>query len=161
MANCLLDKKMTSSYSIRYADSLARSAGVVAVSEVLLVVLSLALGGTVVFFLACQHFRRRLDELVVRHGQEKAALEAQVRELFASMVDSRVGPVLRQVCDITDEDGPAEVRRKIATWLERQAADLPPDLRIAIMGAFAVDQDARLPLYQDRVGWIATRLDRD
>jgi hypothetical protein len=55
--------------------------GVGVVIEVLLVALSLTLGGTVVFFMVCQYFRRQFDALATQHRQEKDVLETQIREL--------------------------------------------------------------------------------
>jgi hypothetical protein len=83
------------------------------------------------------------------------------RGLFVNDIDERIGSALREVCDVTDDDGPAAIRQKIAEWLEDLSRDLPADLRVAVLAAFAISPDARLPLYQDRVGWTATRLNRD
>ncbi len=83
------------------------------------------------------------------------------RGLFVSRIDERVGATLRAVCAVTEEDGPAEIRQKVGERLESLARNLPADLRVAVMAAFAIAPDARLPLYQDRVGLAATKLNRD
>ncbi|GAB3497421.1 hypothetical protein [Amycolatopsis cihanbeyliensis] len=83
------------------------------------------------------------------------------RGLFAGRVLERVGPNLRAVCEVWDGDGPAAVRRKVATRLAELAEHLPADLRLAALAAFAVNDEVRLPRYQDRVLWVAIRLDRD
>jgi hypothetical protein len=83
------------------------------------------------------------------------------RGLFVRQISDRVGPALRKACDVADSDGPVEIRRKVAERLESLANGLPADLRVAIMAAFALDRDARLPFYQDRVRWAAARLQRD
>jgi hypothetical protein len=83
------------------------------------------------------------------------------RGLLVSDIEVRVGPALREVCDVTSEDGPADIRNKVNNRLDELAGALPMDLRIAVLAAFAIAQEARLPLYQDRVGWAATKLGRD
>ncbi|HEV2781169.1 MAG TPA: hypothetical protein VGX25_17430 [Actinophytocola sp.] len=83
------------------------------------------------------------------------------RGVFASGIGERVGPALREVCNIAEDDGPAMIRQKVIQRLEGLAANLPSDLRTAVLAAFAIYSDARLPLYQDRVSWAASRLNRD
>lgn len=85
------------------------------------------------------------------------------RGLFAGRIEERVGPALRAACEIADGDGPVATRDKVATRLRELAAQLPEDLRLPTLAAFAVtdDVEARLPLYQDRVQWAAVQVDRD
>jgi hypothetical protein len=83
------------------------------------------------------------------------------RGLQTSRIDQRIGPALREVCGVAAADQPAEIRSKVAATLENVASNLPADLRIAVLAGFAITPDARLPLYQDRVSWAATRLARD
>jgi len=83
------------------------------------------------------------------------------RGLFVRQISERVGPELREVCNVVDGDGPAEIRRSVSERLEGLASSLPEDLRIAILAAFALHPDARLPFYQERVRWTAQRLNRD
>jgi hypothetical protein len=83
------------------------------------------------------------------------------RGLFIRQIGERVGPALREVCNVLDTDGPAEIRRSVSDRLESLAGNLPEDLRIAILAAFALHPDARLPFYQERVRWTAQRLNRD
>ncbi|HEY7592002.1 MAG TPA: hypothetical protein VH969_02505 [Actinophytocola sp.] len=83
------------------------------------------------------------------------------RGLLASRIGERIGSALRAICDVSDDDGPALIRQKVARRLEGLAGDLPADLRIAVLAAFAISPDARLPFYQDRVRWTASRLNRD
>lgn len=93
-----------------------------------------------------------IDELkVLRKG----------RGLFVTDINERVRPTLRRICGITERDGPAEIRRKVAHRLESLACALPADLRVAAMAAFALTHDAQHPLYQDRVEWTAARINRD
>lgn len=83
------------------------------------------------------------------------------RGLLAGRIEERVGPGLRAACEVTDGDGMLVVRQKVAARLVELADQLPDDLRIATYAAFAIGPEARLPLYQDRVHWAATRVDRD
>lgn len=83
------------------------------------------------------------------------------RGVLASRVDKQIGQALRTVADVSHDDGPAEVRAKVARWLRDLADDLPDDLRSAALAAFAVASDARQPLYKDRVELVATRIQRD
>jgi hypothetical protein len=53
------------------------------------------------------------------------------------------------------------IREKVSDRLTGLAADLPEDLRVAALAAFAICAEARQPLYQERVRWTANRLDRD
>jgi hypothetical protein len=83
------------------------------------------------------------------------------RAVFAGRIEERVGPFLRATCGITGDDGVVTIRRKLATRLTELAEQLPADGRLAILAAFALTTEARLPLYRDRVYWAATRIDRD
>jgi hypothetical protein len=83
------------------------------------------------------------------------------RGLFVGQISERVGPALREACEVSDHDGPAEIRRKVSEHITDWAEDLPDDLRVALMAAFGIDPDARLPFYQDRVRWAADKIRRD
>ncbi|WIY05511.1 hypothetical protein QRX60_17280 [Amycolatopsis mongoliensis] len=80
---------------------------------------------------------------------------------LAGRVEDRVGPRLRSACSVLAEDGMVAIRDKVGGRLSELAADLPEDLRVAALAAFAICAEARQPLYQDRVRWAANRLDRD
>jgi hypothetical protein len=75
-------------------------------------------------------------------------------------IGRRVGPHLRAFAGIAADDGPAEMRTKIAHRLKNLAGALPDDLRIAALAAFAIASDARQPSYQDRVDLTASRIRR-
>ncbi|GAB3443966.1 hypothetical protein [Actinophytocola sediminis] len=81
--------------------------------------------------------------------------------LFAGRLVERIGPALRAVCAVADDDGPVATREKVRARLSELTEQLPADLRVPTLAAFAVEADARLPLYQDRVQWAAMRVDRD
>lgn len=83
------------------------------------------------------------------------------RGLLASQVEERIGPALRAECGVTDGDRLVVVREKVAARLTELADQLPADLRLAVLAAFGITAEARQPLYQDRVYWAATRIDRN
>ena len=83
------------------------------------------------------------------------------RGLYAGQIEERVGPTLRAACEVTDGDGLMVIRQKVTTRLAELAEHLPDDLRLATLAAFAINAEARLPLYQDRVLWAAIKVDRD
>lgn len=83
------------------------------------------------------------------------------RGLHANNVGERVGTALRDLCDLTDSDGPVEIRAKVSQRLVRLAGDLPADLGRAVLAAFALLPDAQHSLYQDRVDWLAKKIGRD
>jgi hypothetical protein len=59
---------------------------------------------------------------------------------------------------VTENDGPGEIRRKVAARLENVAAALPPDLRTAVTIGFALGAETRFPLYEARVERVAQEL---
>lgn len=83
------------------------------------------------------------------------------RGLYVNNVSDRVGHTLRDLCGVTEQDGPGEIRFRVARRLEHLAVDLPEDLRTAALAAFGMHPAAQHPLYQDRVGWIAQKIGRD
>ncbi|GAA4432281.1 hypothetical protein ACFQV2_14095 [Actinokineospora soli] len=83
------------------------------------------------------------------------------RGVLAGQIDKRVGPALRSACGITDRDGPVAVRRKVQGRLVELIGRLPDDLGELTRVAFAIGSASRMPLYQDRVRWMADELDRE
>jgi hypothetical protein len=83
------------------------------------------------------------------------------RGLYVNNVGERVGHTLRDLCGVTEQDGPGEIRVRVAQRLEHLAVDLPEDLRMAALAAFGMIPAARHPLYQERVSWIAQKIGRD
>jgi hypothetical protein len=83
------------------------------------------------------------------------------RGLFVSRIDERIGSAIRDVCELTEDDGPATIRQKITHRLEELAASMPADLRVTVLAAFAICPEARMPLYQERMKWAADHLNRD
>ncbi len=83
------------------------------------------------------------------------------RGVWAGGIQQRVGPAVRAACDIDAADGPVAMRRKLTARLTELAEQLPADLRLATLVAFAVERDARHELYQERVRWAAIQMERD
>lgn len=83
------------------------------------------------------------------------------RAIFTSQIGDRVGATLRAFAGVTDDDGPAEIRTKVARHLRSLAEALPDDLRVASLTAFAIEPGARHPLFKDRVALTAERIRRD
>ncbi|MEV6879634.1 hypothetical protein [Amycolatopsis sp. NPDC051128] len=83
------------------------------------------------------------------------------RAVFGTPLGDRVGPVLRTACGILEDDDTVAMRRKLVDKLRPLVESLPDDLKIALLAAFALDERARKPFYQERVHWAAITLDRD
>jgi hypothetical protein len=83
------------------------------------------------------------------------------RGLMVSRIGERIGPALREVCNVQDVNSTAEIRKKIADRLVALAGGLPDDLRIVVLAAFSLHPEARYPFYQERVRWAAEQLRRD
>jgi hypothetical protein len=83
------------------------------------------------------------------------------RGIAMPQLAGRAGPALRTVCRLATEDSVTETRRKISERLTVLSTQLPDDLRTVVLAAFGLIPDARMPFYQDRVHWAATRIDRD
>lgn len=83
------------------------------------------------------------------------------RGLLAGRIEERVGPTLRSACAVADGDGLTVIRNKVTARLVELAEQLPDDLRLAALAAFAICADADQPLYKDRLRWTATRVDRE
>ncbi|WP_143104722.1 hypothetical protein [Amycolatopsis regifaucium] len=83
------------------------------------------------------------------------------RGLLAGRIEERVGPTLRSACAVVDGDGLTAIRNKVTARLVELAEQLPDDLRLAALAAFAIYADADQPLYKDRLRWTATRVDRE
>jgi hypothetical protein len=83
------------------------------------------------------------------------------RAIFTSQIRDRVGATLCGLAGVVDDDGPAEIRTKVARHLRNLAEALPDDLRLASLTAFAIEPGSRHPLYKDRVALTAERIRRD
>lgn len=73
--------------------------------------------------------------------------------LFASRIGECIGAALRDVYGVVEDDEPAVIQQKATKMPESLACDLPTDLRVAVLPAFPIWPDARMPLRQGRVSW--------
>ena len=84
------------------------------------------------------------------------------RGLYVNNVGDRVGHTLRDLCGVTEQDGPGEIR---AIGSRSGSRSWPATCRticgMAVLAAFGMIPDARHPLYQERVDWIAQQIGRD
>ncbi|MEU7476086.1 helix-turn-helix transcriptional regulator [Lentzea sp. NPDC042327] len=71
-----------------------------------------------------------------------------------------VGPVLRELCDLTDFDGAEVVRRKVGEWVHSVAGGLPADVRVTVLTALGLNPDAPHRVFRERVEWLAAQQDR-
>ncbi|WP_214404714.1 hypothetical protein [Pseudonocardia lacus] len=83
------------------------------------------------------------------------------RGIDATDAHRRVGPQLRRLCGIDDEDQPTVVRRKLVLLLGSVLDRLPADLRLAAASALGLHEEATGQFLDRRVAWLAERLDRD
>lgn len=84
------------------------------------------------------------------------------RGLQASDLDSRLGPLLRELARRPDAGDAASRRQALLAELTRCAARLPEDLRIAVMASMGLSPATRqMPHLGDRVAWLAAQIERD
>lgn len=94
-------------------------------------------------------FVRELNEL--RRG----------RGLDAADLHLRIGPCLRDACEITGADQPSAARQKLVLRLTELCGRLPADLRLAALAAFGLHEEAAGEFLDRRISWLASVLDRD
>lgn len=94
-------------------------------------------------------FVRELNEL--RRG----------RGLDAADLHQRIGPCLREACEITAADQPAAARQKLVLRLTELCGRLPADLRLAALAALGLHEEAAGEFLDRRISWLASVLDRD
>jgi hypothetical protein len=85
---------------------------------------------------------------------------ARGRGVRAPNLDTRVGPALRRLAELSDRPA-GEVRARLTGWLHDGLAALPGDLRRVVEVALGLDPAADQPWLTHRVAWLATELDRD
>lgn len=82
------------------------------------------------------------------------------RGLHMLNVHRNVGPALRQLCDLTDLDGPETVRRKITEWVQAATLPLPDHLRVAVTTPLGLNPEAPFRFLQQRIDWLAAEQNR-
>jgi hypothetical protein len=83
------------------------------------------------------------------------------RGIMASDLRERVGPYLRALAGIDPAVSQEEARRKLLAFLDELARNLPEDLRLAFSAALALDEGVRHRFLEERIRWLAARLQRD
>jgi hypothetical protein len=74
----------------------------------------------------------------------------------------RVGPTLRALSGIDDSAPEDEARRRLVTFLNGLADELPDDLRLALRVGLALREDVQQYRFlEERMNWLAEELDRD
>ena len=101
-----------------------------------------------------------MTEFVTELVEEMKALR-RGRGILEGRIDDRIGRALRIACGVPEGSSPTDTRRIVSTRLTELADQLPDDLRNAVLAAFALLPDTRQRFYQERVRWVAGRLERD
>lgn len=83
------------------------------------------------------------------------------RGILEGRIEDRIGRALRAACSVPEGSSPTDTRRLVGNRLTELADQLPDDLRNAVLAAFALLPDTRQRFYQERVRWVAGRLERD
>jgi hypothetical protein len=95
---------------------------------------------------------RLLDELKrLRRG----------RGIQAPAIGDQVGPLLRELCGIQDEDGHEVIREKLTRALTELIGDFPEDLKRAVRTALGMMPGVQHQFLNDRVAWLAGLEERD
>jgi hypothetical protein len=83
------------------------------------------------------------------------------RGIMSGDLCERIGPTLRALAGIDPAGSQEETRRLLARFLDDLAEILPGDLRLAFSASLALDADAQHRFLEERMSWLAARLDRD
>ncbi|MGH3185696.1 MAG: hypothetical protein ACRDPY_00670 [Streptosporangiaceae bacterium] len=83
------------------------------------------------------------------------------RGIITSDLQERVGPSLRALAGIDPLASQEEARLRLRAFLDELVRNLPEDLGLALSAALALHQDARHRFLDERMRWLATRLERD
>jgi hypothetical protein len=73
----------------------------------------------------------------------------------------RLGSTLSMVLGIEADTPASDIRTAVRDWLIGLAEQLPADLKLSVLAAFGLHQDARHRFYRDRMEWLAGELKRD
>jgi hypothetical protein len=92
------------------------------------------------------------------------ALAAELRSLrrgratlHPALVE-RLGPQTMRLCGITEDDGPAAARRKIADVIDLLLRGQPDEVRFVITAALALNRESDQRFLRDREHWLARQL---
>lgn len=93
-------------------------------------------------------------------GEELVRLR-RGRGVMAGDLPGRLGPALYTMAGIEPGGNAEEIRKRLIRSLEDLAASLPEDLRTAFAAALALREDVRFRFLDERMEWLADRLQRD
>ncbi len=83
------------------------------------------------------------------------------RGIMASDLQERVGPTLRTMAGIDPAGSQEETRGRLLAFLDGLTRNLPEDLGLAFSAGLALHADVRQRFLEDRMRWLADRLQRD
>ncbi|GAB3491301.1 hypothetical protein [Amycolatopsis cihanbeyliensis] len=83
------------------------------------------------------------------------------RGLHTPGLDRLVGPALRELCGIGEDDGAEVARERIRNWVLGEIENFPEDLRTATATALGLNLEAQQPFLGERVRWLARGASRD
>ncbi|WP_155989124.1 hypothetical protein [Nocardiopsis sp. CNT312] len=90
-------------------------------------------------------------------AQELRRLRAR-RGLDTDRLADQLGPVLRRLVGLTGGETDTEARGLVTAALRRLPRELPDDLRLAFLAGMGVHPDARGPVLEQRLEWVAHEL---
>jgi hypothetical protein len=101
----------------------------------------------------------RPDEQLVKRVADEISVLHKGRGLQAGDLDSRLGPLLRELAGTADS---AARRQALLAEMNRYAAQLPDDYRVAIEASLALSAETiEEPHFTRRASWLAEEIDRD
>jgi hypothetical protein len=83
------------------------------------------------------------------------------RGIHTADIGDRIGPALKALAEISDQDASAVIQRKLAVRLRSLAEMLPEELGLAVMAALALHPEARQAFLQGRIDWLAAQIGRE
>src|SRR5215470_3777154 len=83
------------------------------------------------------------------------------RGLHAPNLERQVGPVLRQLCGISEGSGAETIRDRVRSWVLKATEHFPEDLRVVTITSLGMNPDVQPVFLAERVEWLAKLLDRD
>jgi hypothetical protein len=81
--------------------------------------------------------------------------------LHSADVTTRVGPMLEAACELQSQHTTGERRRQIIAHISDAVTELPPDLRLAVRAAFALEPASTARFLKQRMQWLGAELQRD
>jgi hypothetical protein len=83
------------------------------------------------------------------------------RGVNTARLPDQIGPLLRELAAVENQDAAGIIRQKVTGALNRLAESLPTDLALAARAALSLHPEAQQPFLAERVQWLADQLERD